>query len=52
MTGDTGRLPVALSVHRASELAARARLVNGYAATPTATRLARRPGAAATAPPT
>ena len=39
-------------VHRAAKLAARARLVNGYAATPTATRLARRPGAAATTPPT
>ncbi|RBY95825.1 hypothetical protein DQ237_11795 [Blastococcus sp. TF02-8] len=33
-----------ISVHRAGALAARARLLNGFAATPTATRLARRHG--------
>ncbi|WP_157944050.1 flagellar FlbD family protein [Blastococcus atacamensis] len=33
-----------ISRHRAGTLAARARLVNGFAATPTATQLARRHG--------
>ncbi|WP_158544459.1 flagellar FlbD family protein [Blastococcus sp. TBT05-19] len=37
-----------ISRHRAGALAARSRLVNGYAATPTATRLARRAGSLAT----
>jgi uncharacterized protein YlzI (FlbEa/FlbD family) len=36
-----------ISVHRATAIVARTRLVNGYAATPAATRLARRPGATA-----
>ncbi|MCZ2857730.1 flagellar FlbD family protein [Blastococcus sp. VKM Ac-2987] len=40
-----------IAVHRAGALAARAKLVNGYAATPTATRLARRAAALARAVP-
>ena len=36
-----------ISVHRATALAARTRLVDGHAATPAATRPARRPGAVA-----
>ena len=37
-----------ISVHRAGALAARARLVNGYAAMPSAARLARRHGVVTT----